>query len=117
MPVILSTATDGVDFVIYEKTPGGLNRALKTITIKGGSNRVDPTTLITPQGVSTNVSDADLEELKKLSLFQHFVDNGFMKICYDGKTDTKDMQKKDKAAQLTEKDFKDKKIKAPTSKK
>lgn len=102
---IHSTASQPMIYPIY--AGDGQNRAtkLKEILIKGKANVMDPMTLTTPTGVVTEVSDADLELLKKSSAFQRHVARGFMRVMNEHELNTKDMQQKDNSAQLMDEDY------------
>ena len=123
MPVIYSTASNDSAFPIYERivsstaTRASTSPAVtkKTIFIKGRANVKNEKTFVTPRGVATTVTDEALVELKKNDIFMRMVKNGFMTI--DEKSNkkpsatdankfaTKNMEAKDKSAQMTEKDF------------
>ena len=101
---IHSTASADMTYPIYA---GGTDRPhkLKEIVIKGRANVVNPATLITPTGAVTEVSDADLEMLKKSSAFQRHVARGFMRVMTESELNTKDMQKRDGCAQLLDSEY------------
>ena len=65
MKMILSTLTAPQDVVLTRKTESGALEIVKTITLKGGANVIDRHTLVTPQGVITELSDADFDLLKQ----------------------------------------------------
>lgn len=102
---IHSTSSQPMIYPIY--AGGGQNRAqkIKEILIKGKANVVDPRTLVTPTGVVTEVSDADLELLKKSAAFQRHVARGFMRVMHEHELNTKDMQKQDNSAQIRDVDY------------
>ena len=79
---IYSTAPTDYAFAIYQKQPDGSNHAIHHIFVKGGGSMPSPHGLgfHTPLGVVTEVSDSDLEALKKDWTFNHFVSQGFMTI-------------------------------------
>jgi len=101
---IHSTASQPMVYPIYA---GGTDRPVKVkeILIKGKANVIDPRTLTTPTGVVTEVSDADLELLKKSSAFQRHVARGFMRVMTDSELNTGDMQKRDNSAQLVDAEY------------
>jgi len=114
---IISTASNDNVFPIWIKETGvkGGRPAVadRRILIKGKANVANPKTLITPRGVVTTVSDEELVELKKIKAFNAMVRDGFY-VIEAGKKPVveevvKDMTKKDKSAQPTPADFKDKK--------
>lgn len=101
---IHSTASQPMIYPIYA---GGTDRPVKVkeILIKGKANVIDPRTLTTPTGVVTEVSDEDLELLKKSAAFQRHVARGFMRVMNDSELNTSDMQKRDNSAQLLDSDY------------
>ena len=101
---IHSTASQPMTYPIYA---GGTDRPnkVKEIVIKGMANVIDPRTMATPTGVVTEVSDADLELLKKSSAFQRHVARGFMRVMDKSELDTSEMQKRDNSAQLMDAEF------------
>ena len=103
---IHSTASQDMNYPIYA---GGTDRPqkVKEIIIKGRANVVDPRTLDTPTGAVTEVSDADLELLKKSSAFQRHVARGFTRVMNESELNTKDMQKRDNSAQLQDAEYAD----------
>jgi hypothetical protein len=120
MKMILSTLTAPQDVVITKKTESGALEIVKTITIKGGANVIDRRTLATPQGVVTELSDADFDQLKKTAFYQRMESRGYLRPVEAKETaeDTKKagMEKKDKSAQKTEEDFPDEEAKPVSSK-
>lgn len=101
---IHSTASQPMTYPIYA---GGTDRPtkIKEIVIKGMANVVDPHTLVACQGAVTEVSDEDLELLKKSAAFQRHVARGFMRVMNESELNTKDMQKRDNSAQLVDADY------------
>lgn len=99
-----STASQPMIYPIYS---GGSDRPvkIKEILIKGMANVVDPRTFVTPTGVVTEISDADLELLKKSSAFQRHVARGFMRVMTDSELNTKDMQARDNSSQLVDAEY------------
>lgn len=112
MPYIISTLSSNVTYAVYGKATGGLPIVKKEITVNGGTGVLNKT-FVTPNGVVTEVSDADLEILEAHPLFKRHKDNGFIKIVKSPKVDTSNMAEKDSSAQLVEKDFTKKGKKAP----
>lgn len=111
MAYVYSTLSNDHSYAVYkgDLDPKQINHPVKTITIKGGANVAGKTNLIAPKGVVTIVSKDDLEILKGLKSFQRHVKKKF--IYFDEKkTDVdrvaKDMEPKDRSAQLTDDDFK-----------
>lgn len=101
---IHSTASQTMSYPVYS---GGTDRTIKVkdILIKGTANVTDPLTLRTPTGAVTEVSDEDLELLKKNDAFQRHVAKGFMRVMNESELNTSDMQKKDGSAQLLDSEY------------
>lgn len=112
MPYITSTMGCGVNYAIYGKSAGGLPVVKKEITINGGANVINKV-FATPNGVVTQVSDADLELLEAHPLFKRHKEAGFIKVTKTEKVDVVGLESKDKSAQLVEGDFTKKGRKAP----
>jgi len=114
---IVSRASQDNEYVVWGSTPNGTRTVKKSILIKGGAHVMDKTTMTTPEGVVTEVSDEDWELLKEHTAFKRHMDRGFMEIMKEEKkareTSKKKSSKKDGGAQLTPKDFEDKGQKAP----
>lgn len=112
MPYVYSTLSTSMDYATYHKGGGDLDVVHNTVTVNGGANvmNADPDKgLYTPRGVVTQVTDAELEELKQNPLFKLHVDNGF--ITYDNQEvavekKIRDMKNKDKSAPKTPDDYK-----------
>ena len=104
---ITSRLASGIDYAFYEKAPNGINRVVKTITINGGSDVINKKTLITPLGVVTEISKADLDELMQHPVFKIHLENGYISINENEKVAEKAGEKleKDKSSQLTEEDY------------
>lgn len=101
---IHSTASQPMVYPVYA---GGTDKPIKVkeILINGAANVVDHFTLRTPTGAVTEVSDEDLELLKKNPAFQRHVARGFMKVVGESELNTEDMQAKDNSAQLLDADY------------
>ena len=90
---------------------GGNDLPIKghSVLIKGGTG-VANDRLITPLGVSTEITDYDLEELKKNPSFLDHEKNGFITVR-NKKAETEkvasDMNLKDESAPMTNSDYKD----------
>lgn len=114
---IVSRASQDNEYVFWGSTANGTRTVKKTILIKGGANVMDKTTMTTPNGVITEISDEDWKELEKHPAFIRHKERGFMEIMKEEKkarTSSKTKSdKKDGGAQLTPKDFEDKGQKAP----
>lgn len=104
---IHSTASQPMIYPIYAGTGSGQNQAqkIKEIFINGTANVVDPRTLMTPTGAVTEVSDADLELLKKSAAFQRHCARGFMRVMGERELNTKDMQPRDNSSQILDDEF------------
>ena len=106
MAYVHSTASQPMNYPIYADGPRqGQARKIKDILIKGTANVIDPHTLFTPTGAVTEISDEDLEMLKKSPAFQRHVAKGFMKVIDKSELDTTDMQKRDNSAQLNDYEY------------
>ena len=114
---IVSRASQDNEYVVWTTTANGQKTVKKTILIKGGANVMDKHTMTTPNGVVTEISDADWEVLKDHTAFKRHMERGFMEVMKEEKkareTSKKKSGKKDGSAQLTPKDFEDKGQKAP----
>ena len=121
MPYITSTMSASVTYAVYKKTAGGLSVVDKEITINGGANVMNKKLLATPNGVVTEVSDAELELLENHPLFKLHKANGFITISKARvSTDenlhvetAKNMEKKDASSQRVDSDYTKKGKKAP----
>ena len=118
--MILSTLTAPQDVVLTKKTDNGALSVVKTITLKGGANVIDRRTLVTPQGVITELSDDDFDLLEQTAFYKRMKSRGFLRPVEtkDTAEDTKKagMERKDNSAQKTEEDFPDEETKPVSSK-
>lgn len=109
MKMILSTLSAPQDVAITRKTDNGALMIVKTIHINGGANVIDRRTLMTPQGVVTELTDADFELLKGTAFYQRMEKRGHLRPVETKETaeDTEKagMKKKDASAQKTEDDY------------
>lgn len=112
MPYITSTMSNSVNYAVYGKSAGGLPIVVKEITINGGSNVINKT-LVTPQGVVTQVSDADLELLEAHPVFKMHMENGYLKVHRLAKENTSGLEEKDNSAQRVDSDYTRRGKKAP----
>ena len=92
-------------------TAGGGDVPIKghAVLIKGGTG-VANDRLITPLGVSTEITDYDLEELEKNPSFKDHEKNGFIVVKAkkaEAEKVAADMNLKDESAPLTESDYSD----------
>jgi len=118
MPYIFSTATNSTTYNVYEKTGNNLNASKKRITINGGHGRINKS-LITPQGVATQVTDEELAVLEANPTFKRHVERGYLRVSKakaDAEKVSSDMTQRDKSAQLVDGDFKDEKQKPKVNK-
>ena len=109
MKMILSTLTEPQTVAITKKADNGALVIVKRIHINGGANKIDRRTLVTPQGVVTELTDADFELLKQTDFYQRMEKRGHIRPVEtkDAAEDTKKagMKAKDKSAQKTEADY------------
>ena len=115
MPIVVSTLSQGQDYVFYEtreeKNGQITNIEKHRISIKGGQGVVDRRTLIAPDGgVTTEISDADAALLKTHPAFKQHEKAGYgrivgMQIAVKGAV--KHMEPEDDSAQLTDDDLGD----------
>ena len=121
MPYVISSLSRDNTFAVYEKKSGNVLVIKKSILIKGGAHVADKKTLLTPNGVPTEVSKEDLEILKENYAFKKFLERGFMKIMESGskfkaQDESEKMTEKDASAQITKEDYEKKGKKAPRTK-
>ena len=123
MPFVYSTCSSDNVYVVWNKNAGQGRPAVaeKRITVKGKANIIDQKTMVTPDGAVTEVSAEDLAYLEANVHFQNHMKRGFMKVQKTRKSAevsevVADMTAKDASAQLTDKDFKDKKRKPKVAK-
>jgi hypothetical protein len=120
MAYIYSTLTGSQRYQTYTKQANGVSSAERpSILIQGGTNVADKN-FVTPRGVVTKVTDAQLKELKANKMFQTHLKNGFIKIEEKaGDTDkvVADLTQRDGAAPLVDGDFKDTKTPETNKKK
>lgn len=108
MKYIVSKSSQGIDFMDWEKTVGGLNRLKRTISIKGSAYVADKKTLEAVKGEVTEISDEDYEWLKDNPTFKQMEKDGYMVVMEKEKEAKKEAEKgdkKDASAQLTPEDF------------
>ena len=109
MIYVISTLSNDNEYVVYENRDD-ISIPRKRILIKGGANIQDRKTLqLSSQGVTTPISEADYEDLKKNPVFNLHLERGFIKIVQTNESDAKKkaekMNTKDRSAQLTPKDY------------
>lgn len=109
MKLILSTLSAPQKVCLTKKSDNGATVIVKEITIKGGANVIDKRSLMTPQGIVTELTDEDFALLKQTRFYQRMEARGHIRPVEtkEQAEDTKKagMKKKDKGAQKTEKDF------------
>jgi hypothetical protein len=79
---IYSTCPQDFAFAVYQQLADGSSHATRHILVKGGGSIPIQagSGFHTPLGVVTEVSDEDLADLKKDWSFNHYVNQGFMRI-------------------------------------
>lgn len=109
MKLILSTLSAPQSVCLTTKVPSGAQRIVKRITINGGANVIDRKTLLTPQGVVTEMADKDFDLLKETKFWKRQEKAGYLRVVEtkDAAEDTKKagLKTKDRSSQKTEKDF------------
>ena len=108
MKYIVSKSSQGIDFMDWEKTVGGLNRLKRSVSIKGCAFVADKKTLEAVNGVVTEITDEDYDWLKDNPTFKQMEKDGFMVVMDKEKEAKKEAEKgdkKDASAQLTPEDF------------
>jgi hypothetical protein len=117
---ILSSMASDVKYVFYKKTPAGALEVKDSIVIKGKAGVADKKTLITPQGTATEITKAELDLLKTNATFNVHIEKGFLRVIETTEQSKAESEKetakleKDKSAQLTPEDYKEKKVKPKT---
>ena len=110
MPFIISTLSTPVEYTIYSSnlaaagTNPTLNRVIEKVVIDGYANMANKH-FITEKCCLTEVTDEQVELLRKHPVFQMHVDNGFMKIVESKVEDTSNMEAADQSAPLTPEKF------------
>ena len=103
MAYVYSTLSCDQGYAIYDKGADGTPILNRVIHVKGQAN-ITNKVLVTPRGVATEVSDADLETLNKDYHFSEHVKNGFITFeskKFDADEVAKDMTKQDRSAPKT----------------
>ena len=117
MAHIASTANQDIIICEYKRS-GDRNQILKELKIRGGAGVADSRSLITKEGLVTEVTDKDLEWLKKQPMFIEMCKDGYLKICgYEkaAKNAIADMEKDTGSRQITPEDYTKKGKKTPKS--
>lgn len=108
MPYIISRLASGVDYTFYAKGPNNKQIRQGSITINGGAGVANKKTLVTPQGVVTQVTADQLKKLRTNMLFKEHEDGGFVRVL---DKDPRDADKeaigmaRDESDQLTPGDY------------
>ncbi len=117
---LYSTLSNSQSVVVYGAYPGsngGSNNKGSSkpsvregvIYINGGANVIDHA-LVTPKGVVTEIEQAELEALRKVSCFKRWEEKGFITVenhDVDADEVAKDLTEKDGCAQTTLKEHDD----------
>jgi hypothetical protein len=100
---VFSTLANDQLYQNWVPGPGDMPNKARGVLIKGGTG-VANDRLITPLGVATEVSDADLQELENNPVFRQHRESGFI-VVRPKKADPEkvaaDMNMKDKSAPIT----------------
>ena len=123
MAYITSRLANSVDYTFYTRGANGINQVTDVITVNGGADVINKSTLVTPSGVVTEIPDEKLDRLKSHPVFKQHLEAGHVviqttereaeKIAKDEQNDLN----KDNAKQLTKKDYKKANKKAPKTNK
>ena len=111
MAYVISKMGAGVDYTGYRKIVDGKNIRLAQewkISIKGGNGVMERHTLVTPDGVITQITDEQAELLKNNELFKKHERRGYIRIVGSASAAEKvgkEIEKEDNSAQLTAEDF------------
>lgn len=118
--IVLSMLTSPQDYTFYrEGGEEGINEPVDVIHLNGFSN-VANKDFVTPHGVTTTLTEAQVEKLRTHPVFQEHVNAGFVKILMSESVEEQekakaDLEKEDKSAPLTPKKYRERGKKAPTS--
>jgi hypothetical protein len=113
MPIIYSTLAANVIYNLHEIMDEGRNLPIELarVEIKGGAGVANPTTIQTPKGVATLVTDEQLAVLEKNHCFQQHVHKNFIKVDRDAQKEkhnvnevAKDLNR-DKSSPRTPEDY------------
>lgn len=106
MPYVYSSLTSPNEYVEWIKQ-GDQTTIAKSVRIEGGSGVMNKN-FLTPLGIVTEVSDADLEFLMKNDHFKFHMENGFIKVDkkkMDTEKAVSDMNLQDGSAPFTPADY------------
>ena len=106
MAQILSTLTSDVLYIKHRMNGEVMERVGSGVLVNGGASIANPRTLITPNGVYTEVSDADLEYLESIDEFNKHVMGGYITVYAKKAPDVEkgvaDMQRGDGSSPVTQ---------------
>lgn len=81
MNTIISKRTNNIEIAEYRiDTVAHQQIPVRSVTILGGAGILDPKTLVTPEGVATEISDEALEWLERQPKFQRGVKAGIFRV-------------------------------------
>jgi hypothetical protein len=106
---VFSTLACDQRYVDYQKGPNDLPIEGRSVLIEGGTG-VANKRLVTPLGVCTTITDADLELLEQNEMFKLHRDKGFLTVqrkSADPEKVASDMSLADPSAPLTPSDYQD----------
>jgi methyl coenzyme M reductase subunit C len=109
MPYIFSTKTSDTIYPVFEFGNNDVPKRKSSILIKGGAG-IASKHLVTPLGVATSVTDAELEQLKGDRVFNIHLANGYLSIQNKEHSVEKvvpDMVSRDKSAPIVPEDYSD----------
>jgi hypothetical protein len=117
MPFVYSTLTADQAYAVWEKGGGDLPRKKAICLIKGGAGLANKN-LITPRGVATHVTPAQLEALNQCDAYKRHKERGYIReddkeLSVEKVAD--DMASGDGSKPLTDGDFEALGQKAPKS--
>lgn len=106
MPYVISKLVNSQTYTQYAKSINGLNQVSAQVEIKGGAD-ITNKNLITPEGVITKVTPAELEILKANKDFQKHLEHGHVRYFSNEPDIDKVASKleKDNSAPLTPSDY------------
>lgn len=113
MPFVYSTLTADQAYAVWEKGGGDLPLKKTICLIRGGAGLANKN-LITPRGVATHVTPAQLEALEQCDAFKRHKERGYIRVDdkeLDAEKVADSMEGADGSKPLTEADFE--KDKAP----
>lgn len=118
MQYVASTLAAPTEYTGWRTTGNDVPQREHSVTVQGGAG-VATKHFITPHGVITNVSDEDAEFLRAHTMFQFHEKGGYVQILdrkpEDADAVAADMQGNDPGAPLTEADYQDAPVQAPTT--